>query len=389
MFDDREPRPTEPRRSSLALPVALLFVATAALAYMLGARGDLARMLNRTGPPPPPRSVDARGDLAEDEKATIAIYERCSPSVVFISPLQTVPVREQTTGALSLRDVPEGIGTGFVWDTAGHIVTNYHVVAGSSGVLVDLQDGSSYHSEDIVGYPDKDIAVITVDAPSDDLVPLLVGSSSDLKVGQKIFAIGNPFGYDATLTDGIISALGRKIRGFTSAREIQDVIQTNAAINPGNSGGPLLDSAGRLIGVTTMIYSETGGNIGLAFAIPVDDVRRVVTQLIENGHVVRPGLGVLCLPDQARWRQDLPGPRIREVMAGSAAERAGLQGVGRLPNGRITKGDIILKVNDIPVPDNQTLFSTLEKFQVGDTVQLTIERDEEVTVIPVTLQEVS
>jgi S1-C subfamily serine protease len=241
-----------------------------------------------------PRPITPRGDLAEFEKTTVDIFRQASPSVVHITNLTVRPDRYH----LNLFEVPKGTGTGFIWDEDGHVVTNYHVIQGGNGARVTLADQSSYKARVVGAYPDKDLAVLVIGASRDRLRPILVGSSRDLKVGQMALATGNPFGLDRTLTTGIVSALGREIESVTR-RAIKGVIQTDAAINPGNSGGPLLDSAGRLIGVNTAIYSPSGAYAGIGFAIPVDEVNRVVPQLIRHGKVTRPALGVQLAPSNS------------------------------------------------------------------------------------------
>jgi S1-C subfamily serine protease len=227
------------------------------------------------------RAVTPRGDLAADEKATIELYSQSRRSVVHIT---TLAVRGDRL-SMNVQKVPEGTGSGLIWDDAGHVVTNYHVIQHADDAIVTLSDQSSWRAKLVGAHPDRDVAVLQIDAPKDRLRPIPVGRSDDLQVGQKVFAIGNPFGLDQTLTTGVISALNREIESVTK-RTIPGVIQTDAAINPGNSGGPLLDSSGRLIGVNTAIYSPSGGgSVGIGFAIPVDEVRRVVPQLIRTGHV--------------------------------------------------------------------------------------------------------
>lgn len=222
-----------------------------------------------------PREVMLRGDLFEDEKRTIDLFKRSSPSAVHITTVGRPSSRNP-------RQIPHGTGSGFIWDREGRVVTNYHVIRGAASAQVTLSDGSDWQARLVGGFPDKDLAVLVIDAPRDRLRPIPIGTSHDLQVGQKVFAIGNPFGLDRTLTTGIISALGREIESVTD-QTIRDVIQTDAAINPGNSGGPLLDSAGRLIGVNTAIQSPSGASAGIGFAIPVDEVNRVVPQLIQQG----------------------------------------------------------------------------------------------------------
>jgi S1-C subfamily serine protease len=230
--------------------------------------------------------------------------------------------------------------------------------------------------------------VITIDAPAEKLTPLPLGTSHDLRVGQYSFAIGNPYGLDTTLTHGVISALGRQMESI-NGRVIHDVIQTDAAINPGNSGGPLLDSAGRLIGVNTQIFSPTGTSAGIGFAIPVDDVRRIVDQLISTGTVTRPGLGIgIGNADMLIARNRLKGVPIEDVSPDSAAAAAGLRGLRQMQDGRLLLGDLILKVGDAPTPNTNALKDALESYQIGETVTLTIERDGESMTVPVKLQAV-
>jgi S1-C subfamily serine protease len=363
---------------SLSLPLLLVMGALIVTSYQLGSR-QAARAVQAA-----PRVVTPAGDLADWEQATIELYERCSPSVVYIRPLHEVAVGG-TPWRPIVRLQPTGTGSGVVWDEAGHIVTNYHVVAGAQGALVTLSDHSTWEATKVHYYPAKDIAVLTVEAPSEALEPIAVGSSRDLRVVQSVFAIGNPFGLDTTLTHGLVSALGREIDSF-GGRSIQDVIQTDAAINPGNSGGPLLDSSGRVIGINTQIYSPSGSSAGIGFAVPVDDVRRVVQQLIENGRVIRPGLGVVPGSDREILALKLQGVPIASVGAGGAADRAGLQGWQIQRDGRFVLGDVILKVDDSPTPDVNTLLNTLERYEVGQTVTLTVQRDGGIEQVPVTLQ---
>jgi S1-C subfamily serine protease len=225
-----------------------------------------------------PRTVTPRGELASLEKSVIELHKKTAPSVVHI----TTEGLQRDMYSRNVYKVPEGTGSGFVWDDGGHVVTNYHVIQKAAGAQVTLADGSKWQARLVGVAPQKDLAVLWIDAPKDKLVPITVGSSHDLQVGQMVFAIGNPFGLDQSLTMGIISALGREIESVTH-EPIKDVIQTDAAINPGNSGGPLLDSAGRLIGVNTAIYSPSGASAGIGFAIPVDEVNATVPELIRTG----------------------------------------------------------------------------------------------------------
>ncbi|MHC5211280.1 MAG: S1C family serine protease [Planctomycetota bacterium] len=331
-----------------------------------------------------PRAAAAPRDLSSDERSVVELFERCSQSVVYISPLNEVAVRT-SPWSVRTRLAPSGTGSGIVWDSAGHIVTNYHVIARAEGVLVTLADRTTWRAVAVYTHAEKDLAVLKIEAPAEQLRPVDVGSSRELAVGQTVYAIGNPFGLDFTLTHGIVSAIGREIDGY-GGRIIQGVVQTDAAINPGNSGGPLLDSAGRLVGVNTMIFSPSGSSAGIGFAVPVDDVRRIVNQLVRDGKVTRPGLGVLIGTDHEIAQLRLNGVPIRSVSEGSAAERAGLVGVRQIANGGFTLGDVILRVGDAPTPDTDRLRNALEAYGVGATVTLTVLRDGETREVDVTLQ---
>jgi S1-C subfamily serine protease len=314
-----------------------------------------------------PRPVAARGDLAQDEQATIALFRDTSRSVVYITNMEV-----GHDAFFNVLEVPQGTGSGFIWDEQGHVVTNYHVLKGASRVKVTLADQSTWNASFVGGSPERDLAVVRITAPADRLRPVLVGESNDLQVGQKVFAIGNPFGLDQTLTTGIVSGLGRQLR--TEEGMMEDLIQTDAAINPGNSGGPLLDSAGRLIGVNTAIYSPSGASAGVGFAIPVDNVNRIVPQLIKNGRVLQPGLGARYLPDQITRRLGLTGVMIAEVLPNSAASSAKLHGLRRDPDADIHLGDLIVAVDGKPVSTTQEFLKLLTHYDVGDKVKLTITR---------------
>ncbi len=327
-----------------------------------------------------PRPVMARGDLAEDEKNTIEVFKNASPSVVYIT---TISVRRNLF-SLNVYEIPKGTGSGFIWDKNGRIVTNYHVIADANRIEVTLADHSTWKAVLVGAAPDRDLAVLQISAPDAKLLPIPVGDSDSLQVGQKVFAIGNPFGLDQTLTTGVVSALGRQITAVTG-RTIHDVIQTDAAINPGNSGGPLLDSAGRLIGVNTAIYSPSGASSGIGFAVPVGEVNRVVPQVIRHGKVVRPGLG-LSLANQRLSRElNLDGVLVLGVTPGSTAEKAGLRGTEQVRGGLIL-GDIILAINGTPVKDYNSLRDEIEQYRVGDIVILTLLRDNRRVDVPVTLE---
>jgi S1-C subfamily serine protease len=319
-----------------------------------------------------PRPVTPRGALAADELAHIDIFRKTSPSVVHITSLAA----QREMFSSSVQQVPRGTGTGFVWDERGHIVTNFHVIQGASGARVTLADQSVHEATLVGAFADRDLAVLRIEAPGAKLPPLAVGSSRDLLVGQRVYAIGNPFGLDQTLTTGIVSALNREIESFNQ-RSIRGVIQTDAAINPGNSGGPLLDSAGRLIGVNTQIASPSGASAGIGFAIPVDEVNRIVPRLIRDGRFVRPSIGVSAAPANVHRALNLPrGVAIVQVGASSPAQKAGLLAFRRSgPRGEIISGDVITAVNDEPVNDMDDMLTLLERRQPGDSVTLTVWRE--------------
>jgi S1-C subfamily serine protease len=331
-----------------------------------------------------PRPIAARAGLTSEEQATVSLFQASSPSVVYIT---TEAVRRDTF-SFNLLQIPHGTGSGFLWDEQGHVVTNFHVLEGASYARVTLADQSAWDAQLIGVEPDKDLAVLKIGASASQLRPLPLGTSRDLAVGQKVFAIGNPFGLDQTLTTGVISGLGREIESVTG-RPIQGVIQTDAAINPGNSGGPLLDSAGRLIGVNTAIYSPSGAYAGVGFAVPVDTVNRIVPQLISYGKVVRPGLGVTLVEDQIARRFGIDGVLILDVVPQSVAARAGLRPTRQDPAGRVRLGDVITAINGTPVHNDNDLFAALDQYQVGDTVTLTIQREGQPQRLSVTLQALS
>jgi S1-C subfamily serine protease len=351
------------RRRTLAVVVAA--VAASAMAFLalpggVHGRGDVA-----------PRAVTPRGPLAADELAHVELFKRSSPSVVHITTLAA----QRDLFSLRVQQVPRGTGTGFVWDDSGHIVTNFHVIDGASSARVTLNDQTTVDARVVGAFPDRDLAVLKVDLPKAKLPPIAIGSSRDLLVGQRVYAIGNPFGLDQTLTTGLVSALNREIESFNQ-RTIRGVIQTDAAINPGNSGGPLLDSAGRLIGVNTQIASPSGASAGIGFAIPVDEVNRVVPRIIRDGRYVRPSLGVSAANRGVQRALNLPaGVVLVEVAPGSPAARAGLQPFRRGPRGEIIGGDIITAVNDEAVADLDDMLTLLERRQPGDSVTLSLWRN--------------
>jgi len=313
-----------------------------------------------------PRPVEPRGNLAEAERTTIEIFDRVSPSVVQVAALANVP------GAAGLNGDGGGVqsGTGFIWDNSRHVVTNAHVMAGTSEIVVRLASGDVVEAQPVGVAESYDLAVLHIGGVRQLPPAVNIGTSSDLKVGQWAFAIGNPFGLDGSLTTGVISALKRRLP-TSAGREIGNVIQTDAAINPGNSGGPLLDSAGRLIGVNTAIYSPSGANAGIGFAIPVDIVNRVVPELIRNGRVPTPGIGIVAANEAMAARLGVEGVVVVRTTPGSPAERAGLRGVD--PKTGVL-GDVIVAVNVDPVRRLADLTDRLEQTGVGKSVELSIKR---------------
>ena len=367
-----------PSRSSRPLVIALIVMNV----LLLSAVASL--LLLQSAPVAEPRTVAPRGDLAADERATIDLFRNARDSVVFISTRQRVA----DFWTRNIYSVPRGSGSGLIWDGAGHIVTNYHVIEGASEAQIQMSDGRQFNAQLVGVSPQHDLAVLKIggagfSAPA--RVP--IGTSSDLQVGQNVFAIGNPFGLDWTLTKGIVSALDRSLPN-ENGPDIRHLIQTDAAVNPGNSGGPLLDSAGRLIGINTAIYSPSGASAGISFAVPVDTVMRVVPQLIANGRYTRPALGIESdeeFNDRLKRASGIDGVFILSVEPGSAAERVGLVGVQRTRRG-ILPGDVIVALNSRPVSRLGDLLARLDDFQVGQKVQLTLLRAGEERNVSVELQ---
>jgi S1-C subfamily serine protease len=330
-----------------------------------------------------PRTVTPRGELRAEEKLNIALFKQASPAVVNITVLGV----ERDMFTLNQYQIPQGTGSGFVWDTAGNIITNFHVIQNADGAQVTLADQSNWKARVVGVAPDKDLAVLKIDAPANKLQRIPIGTSKDLQVGQNVFAIGNPFGLDQTLTTGIISALNREIESVTR-RPIQGVIQSDAAINPGNSGGPLLDSAGRLIGVNTAIYSPSGTSAGIGFAIPVDTVNRIVPELIRSGKVIRPGFGIQIADEQIAQRLRVTGVLVIDVARGSAAARAGMLPTRRDAQSRVILGDVITAIDGIKIESPNDMYLALEKYKVGDAVNVTSLRDGRTVQTKVTLDPV-
>ncbi|MGZ8478024.1 MAG: S1C family serine protease [Candidatus Binatia bacterium] len=329
------------------------------------------------------RAVTPRGDLMAEEKSTIALFKQASPAVLNITSIGI----ERDMFTLNQYQMPQGTGSGFIWDNTGNVITNFHVIQNADAAQVTLADQSAYKARVVGVAPDKDLAVLKIDAPTAKLQAIPLGTSKDLQVGQSVFAIGNPFGLDQTLTTGVISALNREIESLTR-RPIQGVIQSDAAINPGNSGGPLLDSAGRLIGVNTAIYSPSGVSAGIGFAIPADTVNRIVTELIRFGKVVRPGFGVQVADEQIAQRLNVTGVLIVDVARGSAAAKAGIQPTRRDNTGRVRLGDIITAIDGKKIESPNDLFLALEKYKVGDAVNVSVLRNDKTVQLKIALEAV-
>ena len=333
-----------------------------------------------TNPDAEPRAVTARGDLAADELNTIEIFKENSAAVVYV----TSTALRRGLFSLNAVEIPQGTGSGFVWDNEGRIETNYHVISDANRIQVTMADQSEWKAVLVGAAPDKDLAVLQISAPASALSPITIGRSAGLLVGQKVFAIGNPFGLDQTITSGIISALNREINAITG-RTIHGVIQTDAAINPGNSGGPLLDSAGRLIGVNTAIFSPSGAYAGIGFAVPVDEVNLVVPELIRNGRLIKPGIGASMADERVARRLGIDGVLILNLEKGGPAHKAGLKGTTQF-HGEIVLGDVITAIGGVAVQSYDDILDVLEKSKVGEEVIVTVNRDGEMMNIPVRLE---
>ena len=308
--------------------------------------------------------------LSESELATIRLFENAAPSVCYI----TTTNLGYDFFTRNATEIPAGTGSGFVWDRNGHIITNYHVIQNADKATITLADRSTWPARLVGKAPEKDLAVLKIDAPESALKPIPVGASDNLRVGQSVYAIGNPFGLDQTLTTGIVSALGREIQS-SAGIPIRDVIQSDAAINPGNSGGPLLNSSGRLIGVNTAIYSPSGASAGIGFSIPADVVNWVIPELIRFGRIMRPSMGMEFARQSFVQRLGLEGALVLDVMQGEAAERAGIRPTVRDRNGSIRLGDLIVAINKDKISSYSDIVLTLEKHKPGDVVQLGFVRD--------------
>jgi len=350
------------------MPVNPDFVRTrrrfGAALLLAGAAGAL--VLARDAARVEPRAITPRGPLPPGEQALVDLFQNAAPSVAYI----TTEIL-QPTGFFTAT-VAKGAGSGFVWDGDGHVVTNNHVVEDARSVYVQLDAGEPIEARIVGTAPDYDLAVVQLTRTPHSLRPIPLGNSRDLRIGQSVYAIGNPFGLQRTLTHGIVSALERELP-TTEYREVIGVIQTDAAINPGNSGGPLLDSAGRLIGVNTAIRSESGSSAGIGFAIPADLVNRVVPSLISRGKAPLPGIGINPVRPELVERAGIAGVVIAEVRRGTPAAQAGLKPFDR-DTGKL--GDIIIAVNGKPVDTLSTFVAELDRAGIGNTVDLTVVRDD-------------
>ncbi|MBL8861867.1 MAG: trypsin-like peptidase domain-containing protein [Planctomycetes bacterium] len=346
----------------------LVLLALVGLAVFLGSRLVAPRGLHATDATP--RLVEARGDLASDERAQIELFRAAAPSVVHIT------TRSLAFDRFSMRatELPSGTGSGFAWDERGYVVTNYHVVAGARSAFVTLASKEAYEAQLVGADPSYDVAVLKIDAPRGALLPVPLGVSRDLLVGQKAFAIGNPFGLDHTLSTGVVSGLDREITA-PDGSTIRGVIQTDAAINPGNSGGPLLDSAGRLIGMNTAIASPSGASAGIGFAVPVDTINRIVPRLIRGQIAAPPRLGVRAAPGEVARLLGVDGVVVAGVERGLGAEAAGLRPLQFDSRGRPVAVDVIRRVAGVEVRSIGDLHEVLSGFQPGDTVDVDLVSD--------------
>jgi 2-alkenal reductase len=353
--------------------VILGVVIMTALAYLDRAPGPGRRIDSK------PREIQPRGDLAEFEKATIEIFTAAAPSVVYIFTENAV---RTFFGAQQVR---QGAGSGFFWDRHGHVVTNFHVIQGAQRIQVRMDSGEAIEAAFVGGTPDYDLAVVRLRSIPADVAPIPLGTSENLQVGQAVFAIGNPFGLSRTLTTGIISAIDRRLP-TAAGREIAGVIQTDAAINPGNSGGPLIDSAGRLIGVNTAIISESGTSAGIGFAVPATIVNRVVPQLIAKGHMPRPGIGIIAVDESIAAGLDVTGLVIERVLPNSSAERAGLTGIDY--ENRLL-GDIIVEAAGREVNAIDDFAQILQDLEIGQTISLKVRRGSTVRIVEVEIMDIT
>ncbi len=326
-------------------------------------------------------AIPGPDELLPNERNTIAVFQKASPSVVFVYNLQNQFDRR----TWSVSEVPQGSGSGFLWDKSGHIVTNYHVVAGANRIAVTLIDGKTYEAKKIGEEPKKDLAVLKIDLLGTNITPLgeTVADSSKVIAGQKSIAIGNPYGLDHTLTVGTISALGRSMASIVKNVTIRDMIQTDAAINPGNSGGPLLDSHGRLIGMNTLILKDS---TGIGFAVPSNTIARIVGQIIKYGEPIRSGIGITVVSDASFVRRiGYEGVMLQSVQSNSPAEAAGLRGLELNEDGRIVLGDLIQSIDGQVIKTVDDLYHSFDLKREGDTVNIVFMREGQQYSVDVTL----
>lgn len=371
-------------RQILVLAVTTALVTAGIMALFLNFNGSL----KSSSPSNVAFAEDAPAGVSDptsvsDEQNNVEVYKAISPGVAFITTSQRF---ENFWGQQFEQEA--GNGSGSVIDSQGHILTNYHVVEGATKLTVSLGDNKVYPAKLVGGDPDTDLAVIKIEPPSDGLTVVPFGDSEKLVVGQKVLAIGNPFGLDRTLTTGVISGLQRPIRA-RNGRPIDAAIQTDASINPGNSGGPLLDKFGRMIGINSQILSQSGGSVGVGFAVPVNTAKRVIPQLLQNGYVIRPKLGATLpsVKDLAARGYRLPvdsGLVVAQILPGSPAARAGLRGVSDTGI-----GDIIIAVDGQKMENLDDLYRLLDKKQIGDTVDVEVYRNGQTVSIPLKLTQIS
>lgn len=321
--------------------------------------------------------ADVRGEaefpsyLLPDEVNTIKLFQNHGASVVNINSMRV----QRQLFSFDTMEVPAGTGTGFIWNAEGYIVTNFHVIQDASKIVVSFKNGKTAQAKIVGAEPRKDVAVLKVKMPQDiDFLPLSLANTHDLLVGQKVVAIGSPFGLDQTVTTGIISALGRSIVGVGKVT-IRDMIQTDASINPGNSGGPLLDSRGFLLGMNTMIYSGSGSSSGIGFAVPANTINQTVGEIIKYGRVQQPGIGISAFTDNVTRRLGQRGVLIMEVFKNGPAEKAGLRGTMRNKYGEILIGDLITEIDGTKVETYDDLYVVFDQKKIGDEIMLTIFRD--------------
>jgi S1-C subfamily serine protease len=338
------------------------------LSWLIVAAVAVAQAKKETASKETTRAAEQTAFLA-NEQNTIDVVERWATRVVNVGNVQV-----QRDFFFDASEVPAGVGTGFIWDNLGHVVTNFHVVDGAAKLQVTLRNGKIVPGQLVGAEPRKDIAVVKVALPKDfNLGPIALANSSELRVGQKAIAIGSPFGLDHSVTEGIVSALGRAMPGYANVT-IRDMVQTDAPINPGNSGGPLLDSRGSLMGMNTAIFSKSGSSAGIGFAVPSNTIARIVNQIIKFGRVRQPGLGISTLSDGVAARLGIEGVIIMDVVDGGPADKAGMRGTARTANGELILGDVITKIGDTRIRSFDDLYNTLDEQKIGDIVEVTFRR---------------